>query len=197
MFNVLVSFDGRAWESTDVLSMMKERFKEYSGTDSNLIALQRPESLSILESSDAILLYEDGSVGPCVDVARIGKIQNLQKWGLSIRFRFREIGRVPFATVVKHADLLNLELFEFSSTHWAIKDGNIDKAVLKEMVLTQPRYDIALSFAGEDREYVKEVADFLSAHHVAVYYDKFEKVEMWGKELTEHFDDVFRLQIRA
>lgn len=53
-------------------------------------------------------------------------------------------------------------------------------------------YDVALSFAGEDREYVEKVADVLHAVGLKVFYDKYEEVDMWGKNLYTHLDDVYR-----
>jgi hypothetical protein len=53
------------------------------------------------------------------------------------------------------------------------------------------RYDIALSFAGENREYVGMVADDLKVRGVSVFYDEFEKVALWGDDLTERFVDVY------
>jgi hypothetical protein len=50
------------------------------------------------------------------------------------------------------------------------------------------KYDIALSFAGEDRDYVEEVANSLNENVVRVFYDKFEQVDLWGKDLVVHFD---------
>ena len=44
-------------------------------------------------------------------------------------------------------------------------------------------YDVALSFAGEDREYVEQVALFLKKKNIAVFYDYFEEVDLWGKNL--------------
>ena len=57
-------------------------------------------------------------------------------------------------------------------------------------------YDIALSFAGEDREFVDEVALSLKEHGVSVFYDEFEKVNLWGKDLYNHLDWVYRLASR-
>ena len=37
-------------------------------------------------------------------------------------------------------------------------------------------FDIALSFAGEDRQYVEEVAKVLRAMGFRVFYDKYETV---------------------
>ncbi|MHB1630880.1 MAG: hypothetical protein ACYCQL_01500 [Acidithiobacillus sp.] len=44
------------------------------------------------------------------------------------------------------------------------------------------KYHIALSFAGED-DYVEEVATYLKATGVKVFYDKFEAADLWGKDL--------------
>jgi hypothetical protein len=53
-------------------------------------------------------------------------------------------------------------------------------------------YDVALSFAGEDREYVEEVADYLKRKGIKVFYDKYEEVNMWGKNLVEYLESVYR-----
>ena len=53
------------------------------------------------------------------------------------------------------------------------------------------RYDVALSFAGEDRKYVVQVAEYLKTKGVRVFYDEFERVSLWGKDLTETFVDVY------
>jgi hypothetical protein len=53
------------------------------------------------------------------------------------------------------------------------------------------KYDVALSFAGEDREYVEKVADALRAAGVDVFYDRYEQVNLWGKDLAEHFGLVY------
>lgn len=55
-----------------------------------------------------------------------------------------------------------------------------------------PLYEVVLSFAGEDREYVEAVADCLIANDVAIFYDRYEEVTLWGKDLAEHLDMVYR-----
>lgn len=57
-------------------------------------------------------------------------------------------------------------------------------------------YDVALSFAGEDREYVEIVAEILHAIGLKVFYDRYEEVDMWGKNLYTHLDDVYRKKSR-
>ena len=53
------------------------------------------------------------------------------------------------------------------------------------------QYETALSFAGEQREYVGEVARALQSRGVAVFYDKFEMVRLWGCNLVEELQDVY------
>lgn len=53
-------------------------------------------------------------------------------------------------------------------------------------------YDICLSFAGEDRDFVRAVAASLRESGVRVFYDEYQEVELWGKDLYEHLDDVYK-----
>jgi len=52
-------------------------------------------------------------------------------------------------------------------------------------------FDVALSFAGEDREYVENVANALAALGITVFYDRFEQVNLWGADLAEHLGRVY------
>lgn len=56
------------------------------------------------------------------------------------------------------------------------------------------RYQVALSFAGEQRSYVEEVAKTLQKRSVTVFYDGFEKVRLWGRSGAEEFHEVFANQ---
>lgn len=55
-------------------------------------------------------------------------------------------------------------------------------------------YEVALSFAGEQRKYVEEVARALHSRGIAVFYDEFEKVALWGKQLHEELQSVYELR---
>lgn len=52
-------------------------------------------------------------------------------------------------------------------------------------------FDVALSFAGEDRSYVSEVADVLREMGFRVFYDKYEAVSLWGKDLYTHLREIY------
>ena len=53
-------------------------------------------------------------------------------------------------------------------------------------------YDVALSFAGEDRAYVEMVADCLVARGVKVFYDTNETAVLWGKDLYTHLTSIYK-----
>ena len=64
--------------------------------------------------------------------------------------------------------------------------------VKKELSPGEKAYEVVLSFAGEDREYVEAVAKYLKNSNIKVFYDKYEEVTLWGKDLSEHLDKVYR-----
>ncbi len=57
---------------------------------------------------------------------------------------------------------------------------------------SSPNFDVALSFAGEDRTYVDQVARLLRDRGVKVFYDLFEEADLWGKNLYTHLSDVYQ-----
>jgi hypothetical protein len=57
-------------------------------------------------------------------------------------------------------------------------------------------FDVALSFAGEEREYAQEIAARLKAVGLRVFYDTDYQVDMWGEDLAEYLDRIYRLKAR-
>jgi len=57
-------------------------------------------------------------------------------------------------------------------------------------------FDVVLSFAGENRAYVDQVAAALERRGISVFYDQFEKVNLWGKDLVEYLDQIYRIKGR-
>jgi hypothetical protein len=58
--------------------------------------------------------------------------------------------------------------------------------------MNQKEYDVALSFAGEDRAYVEMIADGLRSRKIKVFYDRYEATELWGKDLYSHLTEVYK-----
>jgi len=61
---------------------------------------------------------------------------------------------------------------------------------------TKFNYDVALSFAGEDRPYVRKVADILHEIGAEIFYDEYQRTNLWGKDLYSHLDEVYRKKSR-
>src|SRR5450759_3493222 len=59
------------------------------------------------------------------------------------------------------------------------------------------RWDVALSFAGAQRDYVEKVAAVLKARGVRCFYDADEQIELWGKYLAEELPAIYGEQAAA
>lgn len=57
-------------------------------------------------------------------------------------------------------------------------------------------YDVALSFAGEDRSYADALAEALQQRGLSVFYDTYEKFTLWGKNLYTYLSDVYQNKAR-
>jgi hypothetical protein len=55
----------------------------------------------------------------------------------------------------------------------------------------QTEYDVALSYASEDRAYVEEVAALLVAGGITCFFDRYQEASLWGKDLYQHLHDVY------
>ena len=53
------------------------------------------------------------------------------------------------------------------------------------------KYDAALSFAGENRDFAEAVATMLKSQDVKVFYDEFNVAELWGEDLSVKFREVY------
>jgi TIR domain-containing protein len=53
-------------------------------------------------------------------------------------------------------------------------------------------FDVAFSFAGENRAYVDHVAQILRDRGLRVFYDDFLQVELWGKDLYVFLREVYQ-----
>lgn len=59
-------------------------------------------------------------------------------------------------------------------------------------------YDVAISYAGEDREIIEKYVKILTSSGLTVFYDKNKsiEVELWGNNLYDVLDEIYRLRAR-
>jgi TIR domain len=56
------------------------------------------------------------------------------------------------------------------------------------------KYDVAISFAGEQREEARAIAECLKGAGIEVFFDEYNDADLWGKDLYEHLSDVYQNQ---
>ena len=57
-------------------------------------------------------------------------------------------------------------------------------------------FDVAISYASEDREKADAVANALNRRHARVFYDKYEQATLWGEDLYVRLSDVYQNRAR-
>jgi hypothetical protein len=139
------------------------------------------------------LLYENNTGGQNADVVRYGFVREIRVNPRYVFFRFQEEGQISRDVLNEFSTRLGLSSFELNRTHWAVKEGGIPGGLKAKIV---PQYDVVFSFAGEDRGYVEKVARYLRSKGVRIFYDKFEESHLWGRDLAEHFDLIYRVSGR-
>lgn len=95
-----------------------------------------------------------------------------------------------FAHGLKRARLLLESFIDEIEEYWPTDD------VPQVGDPSQEQYDVCLSFAGEDRQYVEAVARSLDERGIRVFYDLNEQVSLWGKDLYQHLDEIYRKRAR-
>ena len=194
MFNVIISGEPNVWETDQLMRMDVTRFKEYSGgPDADKVSITKPETWKLLEKAPTFLLYEEQTQGHNADLVRYGLVREIRLNAKYLFFRFQEEGRLSKDVLNEFATRLGLSSFELNRTHWAVKEGGVPSGLRAKIV---PQYDVIFSFAGEDRGYVEKVARYLRSREVRIFYGKFEEAHLWGRDLAEHFDLIYRVSGR-
>ena len=57
--------------------------------------------------------------------------------------------------------------------------------------MKEKKYDVALSFAGEDRKYAEELAELLQSGGYSSFYDKYERSPIMGQGPLSAFGHQF------
>jgi len=68
--------------------------------------------------------------------------------------------------------------------------------VAKPASILPEQFDVALSFAGTEREYAETLATIVRDAGYAIFYDDFYQEHLWGKDLFVFFDEIYRKKSR-
>lgn len=96
----------------------------------------------------------------------------------------------------KYRELIEMGVFKDTSPDEIIEYLYESEPVYVEKEKTidskEYEYDIALSFAGEDRKYADEIAHALKIKEISVFYDKYEQADLWGVDLYTHLSTIYK-----
>lgn len=92
----------------------------------------------------------------------------------------------------KRLCFVGLELSENAKYRKIQKTSTITNPLVNSDKQASNEYDIAISFAGEDREIAESIAGKLKGTGTKVFYDSYEKATLWGKDLYVHLNDVYK-----
>jgi hypothetical protein len=84
--------------------------------------------------------------------------------------------------------------FTFNGLEYIETLNKTDK--LQIFTTENAEYEIALSYASEDRSYVEQVAAKLKDLGIKVFYDNHEVASLWGKDLYQYLNDIYRNQCK-
>ena len=173
MYNLLVSSDEAAWSGTP-LRLEKKRFLEC--TDSEV-----KKTLDNLDAAAVDRLVRLPGLFAYEQVCRrdplFGVVRRVVPGDRDIRIEYQIVPVTPFLTQAQFMELgaeLAIEHFEFHHMHWAVKEADLGRVMAKAGVTLPPadtwrppvnisthHFDVGLSFPGEVRPYVRDVAQQL------------------------------------
>lgn len=186
MYNLLVTAQQGAWD-LPAYEYDRERFAEHT---SDVIAgkykVLSASAIEELKSFPTLFAYEG-----LESKIRLGYIRRIKERGRSILIEYEFEPGVPEFTFSKIADImmrLDIDKWEVTRTHWAIKDedlfeilssaGLIDKsfknAYGQSGRVEEIQFAVSLSFSGDQRSYVSEVASELKRRLAPdlIFYDE-------------------------
>ncbi len=206
MYNLFVSNDQEAWDGEPWLMDAGRCVREY--TDDVISERLRrfdADSVANLRSFPCIFAYENGNnLAP-----KFGAIRDVVERQGAIRVEYVIHNVEPFLT---HEDLdrlrfeLDIGRWELNRTHWAVKDVNLPRELIRHDIrlpdwargalvdIERHQFEVGLSFPGEARDFVEAVAAGLEGHlgPDSYFYDNNYIAQLARPGLDDLLQDIYR-----
>ena len=168
MYHLLVSASG--WQSRDSLS--SDRIFEYT-QDSLIKMFKSNEGISQAKTSQIPALFVSEIGLDDSQLARVGYINKVEARGKDVRIGFyfeSGIPPIPNTTLQRMSAELDMNAHEFSRTHWAIKNVDLFRVLLKNQPFTKiaPKVFQLDEFGVIDNKLISVMMPFAS-HFDKVY----------------------------
>lgn len=130
MYHLLVSYRGWAQDRDTV---DRRRVFEYT-SDRIAEYLTSEGALDIGKVSDVPALFVNETGGSGSQVARVGRITDLKEDDSEVKIEYRydpDIDPIPNSLLERISSQLDIGEYEFTRSHWAVKDIDLYKALLR------------------------------------------------------------------
>jgi hypothetical protein len=208
MYNLLVSGLAETWDGDPWQIELSRCVREYTDTEiTERYGALTAESIDALRKLPCIFAYETGVQVP----PKFGVIRDVVKRQGEVRIEYEIEPVEPFLAI---GDLerfrfeLDIGKLEMYRTHWAVKDVNLAKelhafeitlpdwaqSATKAVNIGNHHFDVALSFPGEVRGLVEEVAGYLERliGPNAYFYDNNYQSQLARPALDLLLQDIYR-----
>jgi hypothetical protein len=212
MYNLLVRAAEDAWDGTATVFSADRCLKHDEYTAAKLVAefgQLTPHQVAQLIQIPAVFACEYG----CKRDAKIGRITGIQKRRGEVRVDFELLAAYPPITNDQLTGLrweLGIDDNELYRNHWALKEEDLSVALTQagfpqipfaQQPLVNIRthvFDVSLSFPGEVRTYVEQVAKHLvrALGPNGVFYDNFYKSQLAVPNLDTTLQALYRSRSR-
>lgn len=192
MFNLIIYGNGELFGEPQPWTINEARFLEQSCEDARDEFKSR-QSLKRLEQLPTLVTGEWGR--DTDQIVRYGRVSDVRRLGQKLQFRFDETAHGTQDLLDDFQKELQLGNWEQSRSHWAVKQGDFPAELLASLsrgTYKEFPYEIVITYASENSEYVEAVAKELEFKGVRIFYAPFEKADLWGKSLEEQLDVIYR-----
>lgn len=191
MFSLIIYGDGSQWDKPQPWSIDATRFLEYSCAEAEELFGKSKN----LEQLDSIPTFVTGEWAGEHKIVRFGYVSRVRRSGKEIQFTFDETAHATTELFDDFSEELQIHQWEYSRSHWAIKSGEIPPELMSALsrgTFKEFPYEIVISYASEDLEYVDQVAAILREQGIRMFYAPFAEPDLWGKSLSKQLDVIYR-----
>ena len=175
MYHLLVSSNDESWNGEPFLLEEDRCLQEYTAQEITAkYGDFTQQQINEIKRFPCIFAYEKS----CKKDPKFGLIKNITKRQKKVKIEYEII---PLEIFLSHTDIfdmlfdLDISKWEMNRTHWALIDINLSKELApkgiqlpqwarsqtKSVDITKHQFDVALSFPGEIRDYIEQVAEAL------------------------------------
>jgi len=208
MYNLLISAVDHAWAGEPWLIETSRCVKEYTDTEiTKRFGELDATAVSELKRLPCIFAYE----APLKKAPQFGVLRDITKRQGQVRIEYEIEDVNPFLSADDLSALafeLDIAKWELNRTHWAVKDVNLAKELEvlginlpawvrdfpKAIDITTHAFDVALSFPGEVRAVVEQIALELESRigPNSCFYDNNYVSQLARPELDTLLQDIYR-----